>query len=253
MTFNDDYALLERKFQEQVIADNKELGIESSYTPNFKPPGPVDYILVATEPSTGVPSKRNEEAAEEPLNFSWSVEDFILHYCIRNYLCSKSETYHLTDLAKGGMRNEDAAKQPTERHNRWYPLLEEELRLLTKQGKTRLIAIGKVAGDFLRDKYLCADLQRVLHYTRTAASHRRKKIAPWINSFPEYRDSFSKEDFDRSIAQVFKDANLESYIPRRPEGGKPYTLTESRMMLMFYYMNRFGQLKNDPKILLKQG
>jgi hypothetical protein len=253
MTFNDNYALLERKFQEQVIADNTELGIESSYTPNFKPSGPVDFILIAMEPSTGVPSKGNGEASEEPLNFSWSVEDFILHYCIRNYLCSTGETYHLTDLAKGGMTTKLAAKQRNERYDRWYPLLEEELRLLAKPGKTRLIAIGNVVGDFLREKRLCPDVQCILHYTRRASGHRRKKIEPWVNSFPGYRDAVSKEDFDRSIAQVFKDANLESYIPRRPEGGKPYTLTESRKMLMFYYMNRFGQLKDDPKILLRQG
>ena len=250
MAFNDNYALLKRRFQEQVSSDNRELGIDSSYTPNFKPSGPVDFIFIAMEPSTGVPGEHNEEASEEPLNFSWSVEDFILHYCIRNYLCSKSETYHLTDLAKGGMTTKLAAKQRTERYDRWYPLLEEELRLLNKPGKTRLIAIGKVVADFLTNKNLSADLPHVLHYTRTAAGHRNRVIEPWRHGLSAFSEGFSKEVFDESIRTVFKDANLEGYIPRRPEGGKPYTLTESRMKLIFYYKNRFGQLKDDPQILL---
>ena len=98
-------------------------------------------------------------------NFSWSVEDFILHYCLREYLCQDGETYHLTDLAKGGMTIRLAGEQRQARYDRWYPLIEKELRLLTKQGGTRLIAIGNVVADFLRKKPLCERVEKVLHYT----------------------------------------------------------------------------------------
>lgn len=91
MTFREKYAELERKFQEQVERDNVDLGISSSYVHNFIPTGPVDYIFIAMEPSTGVPGgalkRRSKKEASKKRhkdrNFSWSVEDFIFHYCIR--------------------------------------------------------------------------------------------------------------------------------------------------------------------------
>ena len=90
------------------------------------------------EPSTGVPGKDVKSLPQTARNFSWSVEDFILHYCLREYLCQDGETYHLTDLAKGGMTIRLAGEQRQARYDRWYPLIEKELRLLTKQGGTRL-------------------------------------------------------------------------------------------------------------------
>ena len=43
---------------------------------------------------------------------------------------------------------------------------------------------------------------------------------------------------------------MDSYIRYRPEGGKPYTLTESREKLVFYYKNRFSELRNASHIVL---
>ena len=80
MTFSEKYGELEREFQEQVERDNTELGIESSYVHNFIPRGPVDYVSIAMEPSTGVPGKDRNDSSQIARNFSWSVEDFIFHY-----------------------------------------------------------------------------------------------------------------------------------------------------------------------------
>ena len=132
MTFREKYAELEHEFQKQVECDNKELGIESSYAHNFIPQGPVDYILIAMEPSTGVPGKDRKDSTQIARNFTWSVEDFMFHYCIRKYLLQNCETYHLTDLAKGGMDTEEAKRTATVRYKRWYPLLKKEVHLLTK-------------------------------------------------------------------------------------------------------------------------
>ena len=41
MTFREQYLELEREFKEQVKRDSKDLGISSSYVPNFIPQGPV--------------------------------------------------------------------------------------------------------------------------------------------------------------------------------------------------------------------
>lgn len=243
MTFNDKYAALEREFQEQVENDDKELGINSSYLPNFNPGGPVDYVLIAMEPSTGVPGKGRVDPSGIPKNFSWSVEDFIFHYCVRNYLCQDRQTYHLTDLAKGSMTTFLANKQRRHRYERWYPLLEKELQLLGKPEGTRLIAIGKVVADFLNSKFSSQKIERVLHYTRNAAPHRDRLIEPWREYFLEFSESVDENAFTESIKDVLIDADMEPYIIIRPEGGKAYTLTESRKKLMFYYKNRFNELK----------
>ena len=251
MAFSEKYAELECEFKEQVDRDNKELGINSSYVHNFIPRGPVDYVLIAMEPSTGVPGGKDPKGPK-PIsrNFYWSVEDFILHYCIRQYLCQDGKTYHLTDLAKGGMKVRLANKEQQRRYERWYPLLKKELQLLTKPEGTRVIAIGKVVDDFLKKKSLCERMERILHYARTAAGHRNKAIQNWRDQFPEFRQSVDKGAFQGSIEKILRDAGMDSYIPYRPEGDKSFTLTESRKMLMFLYKNRFKELRDASHIVL---
>ena len=254
MTFSEKYKVLESKFENQVDCDNRELDIQSEYVRNFIPPGPVDYVLIAMEPSTGVPwnmPAKHVAHSQIDRNFSLSVEDFILHFSIRQYLCQGEKTYHLTDLAKGGMKTKKAAVT-LQRYERWYPILEEELRLLTKPEGTRIIAIGKVVAKFLGNKGLCERVESVLHYTRTAAGYRDSRIKPWREHFQEFCQSFDKSAFEGSIRDVLKDADMDSYIDCcRPEGDKPYGLTESRMKLLFYYKNRFFQLQNESSIVLK--
>ena len=43
---------------------------------------------------------------------------------------------------------------------------------------------------------------------------------------------------------------MDSYVNCRPAGGKPYTLTESRKQLMFYYKNKFSELRGASCIVL---
>ena len=244
MTFREKYAELESEFQKQVERDNKELGIESSYAHNFIPQGPVDYILIAMEPSTGVPGKDRKDSTQIARNFTWSVEDFIFHYSIRKYLCKNGETYHLTDLAKGGMDTEEAKRTATVRYERWYPLLKKELHLLTKPGKTKLIAIGNKVADFLSKKHLYDRVEKVLHYSWSASKHRNRKIEPWCEQFHAFSVAVDEADFEDSIKGVLHDACMDSYIGHRPKGGK---LNESRKKLMFYYKNRFSQIRDGTR------
>ena len=204
------------------------------------------------EPSTGVPGKEIKSLPKIPRNFSWSVEDFILHYCVREYLCQDGDTYHLTDLAKGGMTIKLADEQRQARYDRWHPMLKDELRLLNKPGRTRLIAVGKVVADFLKGKGLCERVEKVLHYARTAASYRDKAIQPWHEHYDKFSQTVDKDKdaFGESIENVLKDAGMKSYIRYRPEGSKSYELTESRKKLMFYYKNRFGELRDASYIVL---
>ena len=249
MTFREQYLALEEEFRQQV---EKE---ESSFVHNIEPRGPVDFVLVAMEPSLGVRQKKDEYpeySSEIERNFTWSTEDFILHFCIREYLCKGQQTYHLTDLSKGGMATRDAGKDRTKRYERWYPLLKKELQLVAKPGETRIIAIGNVVRDFLTDKHLCESLKTILHYAPTAAGHRNRKIQPWKESFPKFREEFDGSALEESVEEVLKEAKMELYIDHRLKvPGSKSKLTPSRMMLIFYYKNRFEELRTADHIILK--
>ena len=249
--FSDEYKGLEDRFRGQVECDRRKYEPEVKYLPNFPPSGPVDYILVAMEPSTGGSGRHEGPDPEPPLNFSWSVEDFILHYCAREYLCHRGETYHITDLAKGSMPVEDAKHHRQERYERWYPLLRNELALLQKPGKTRLIAVGKVVDDFLNKKDLCKQVERVLHYSSAAASHRDKAIQPWVKGFKGFCRRFDKDAFRESVRSVLADSPLAPYAHLRPKGGGGHRLTDSRMKLMYHYKNRFRELRDAGNIVLR--
>ena len=51
--FQEEYQALECEFRARVDADNAYHEAKSAYLPNLAPQGPVDFVLVAMEPSTG--------------------------------------------------------------------------------------------------------------------------------------------------------------------------------------------------------
>ena len=106
MTFRQDYRALTRKFKERVERDNEELlqgKIPSYYLPNIAPKSPVDYVLVAMEPSSN--ARLDDGSKTTPKNFTLTIDDFIFHYCVQKYLCGDGGSYHITDIAKGGNEN----------------------------------------------------------------------------------------------------------------------------------------------------
>jgi len=103
------------------------------FLPNPEPVGPVDYVFVCVEPSVGRWARPEEQATSKVdagfRNFVSSIEDFIVHFCIRRYLCAPGQRYHITDLSKGAMLVKRASVDRTVRYDRWYGLLREELAL----------------------------------------------------------------------------------------------------------------------------
>ena len=104
--FSEKYPALERKFRDRVAQDKECFGLESLFLPNIAPQDPVDFVLIGMEPSIGGEGASILDVARKKIkrgfkNFARSTEDFILHFCIKEYLCVGWGTYYLTDLSKG--------------------------------------------------------------------------------------------------------------------------------------------------------
>lgn len=124
------------------------------FLPNPEPSQPAKYVFVCMEPSLGRWAQSPEEAKAKVeagfRNFVFSIEDFILHFCIKHYLCEPTQPYHITDLSKGAMLVERAGVARTQRYDRWYPLLEEELDLVATSGAGHVPSSGvRVAASSL--------------------------------------------------------------------------------------------------------
>lgn len=256
MTFREQYLALEKKFREQV-EDDRKFGIESSFLSNIDPRDHVDFVLVAMEPSTGVSGKkplgRLDGKPRKDKNFCWSTEDFVFHFAIRNYLCRGGKTYHLTDLSKGAMKVREAKKKRQEKYERWYPLLKEELRLVSNSEKTRIIAIGNVVRDFLKSKSLCDSIEKVIHYSPQGWMARRKAIQCYIDDFTQFNGTLNGDAFEETVRDVLNQAGMDSeYVDFMLEKNvNKSKLTESRRKSLFYYYNIFEELRCADHITLK--
>ena len=244
MTFQEQYRNLEDKFKEQVRKDRECYGTESEFLPNLAPAGTVDFVLIAMEPSGG---KSREEIENHPewsrKNFSGSVEDFILHHSIRNYLCRGSESYYLTDLSKGSMPIKKADTRREERYERWYPLLKQEIELVANPCAP-IIPIGNYVCKFLKEQEMENLQDRILHYSQSAGRGRQKLARLRPVEYQDFRETVSWCGIENTVRQVLNDAGMAKFIPRWLDrfrrGSK---LTESRRKLMFTYKVQFEQIR----------
>ena len=239
MTFLEKYENLERAFERQVAKDANG----STFLPNIRPEGPVDFVLIGQEPScgNGNPDKAREVTDRVDRNFSGSLEDFILHFCVQEYLCQGGKTYYLTDLAKGAMPTKFADPNRIERYERWYPLLQRELRVVANPGM-RIIPIGKKVDDFLKQKNLDWPLEeRILHYAKSATKHRGKERKLHPEAYRRFCSEVSLSRVEQAAKEVLAQAGMgDSHINHnlnRLRAGSG--LTDSRKKLMFDYKVAF--------------
>jgi hypothetical protein len=103
-SFQAAYRELEQRMKSLAETDG------DIYLPNAEPDGPVDYVVICMEPSLGRWARSPDHARARVKagfrNFLSSLEDFILHYSVRHYLCGPGQRYHMTDLSKGVSRPE---------------------------------------------------------------------------------------------------------------------------------------------------
>ena len=242
MTFLEKYEKLERAFERQVAKDANG----STFLPNIRPEGPVDFVLIGQEPScgNGNPDKAREVTDRVDRNFSGSLEDFILHFCVKEYLCKGGKTYYLTDLSKGAMKTEVADCEREKRYEEWYPLLKRELRVVANPGM-RIIPIGKKVEDFLKQKSLDWPLEeRILHFAKPAAPHRGKASKCDPEGYRQFCSAVSLSRVEQAAKEVLaqagmRDSDIKHNLNRLRAGSG---LTDSRKKLMFDYKVAFERI-----------
>ena len=254
-SFRDKYKSLEKEFCEQVQVDYRDFHLRSRLLRNIMPDGPVDFVLIASEPAGkelhDYLDDWDKAKKRKSRNFVGSFAAPLLHFCIQKYLCRDSETYHLTDLSKGIMPVSEAKRKRSERYERWYPLLKKELNLVGKPGETRIIAIGRTAQKFLTSKNLCGPDDWILHYSGQATPHVRKKIQPWIDGFPDFAKTVSCSNIVKTAKGVcakagYSEDDTRSTLKELHEG---VGLSTHRKKLMFLYKKTFEELRNRPSLL----
>lgn len=215
------------------------------FLPNPRPEGSVHYVFVCMEPSLGGRSADETRARVRAgdLNFLSSIEDFILHFAVRRYLCKPTERYHITDLSKGAMSVQSARSARIERYNAWFPLLKAEIDLVASPS-ARIVAVGADAYKYLEQAGLGRPLTRVLHYSGQAARARARAIRGREESFQAFRDSVSLADVLGTAGDVLAAAGVPTAIRdetlRRLRARQ---LTSSRQQLVFHYKTAFETVR----------
>jgi len=199
--FQTAYRALEARMKALAEADG------DVFLPNLEPKGPVAHVLICMEPSLGRWA-RSADLARSTVeagfrNFLPSDEVAILHFCIRRYLCSAGEQYHMTDFSKGAMLVERAAPERTKRYERWYPLLLEEIELVSNPTAT-IVAVGAAVFDQLTRQGFRKPFARIMHYSSQAVLARREAIVGREDSFNTFSDSVSLDDVINTAKGVFR-------------------------------------------------
>ncbi len=230
------YRELETRMKARAEADG------NLFLPNAEPVEPVDYVFICMEPSlrgwatTDIEGKAKVEAGFR--NFVTSTEDFILHFSIRKYLLDTRECYYITDLSKGAMLVDRARDKRTQRYDRWYPLLLEELDIVAKP-KARIFAVGKTIDEYLITSGFPRAKTGLIHYSSQGASHWNAAVVRNPYEWRQFVGTVSIRDILETTEAV-----LDEYVPSRFHAAilervrKP-VLTDSAQKLIFNYKLAF--------------
>jgi hypothetical protein len=228
-----------RELEERMRALAEKEG--NVYVQNPRPNGQAQYVFICMEPSLGSSSPGELQARIEAgaRNFFNSVEDFLLHFAARRYLCDSGERYHITDVSKGAMPVSQADTNRQQRYDRWYSLLRKEIDLVATSD-AHCFAVGMVVSDFLSERNFQRPFSYLLHYSPQAARARNKGIEGHEVRFEAFRQSVSMKDVITEAEGVLDEAGLpdqfrDEALTRLEES----RLTPSRKKLLFNYKLEF--------------
>lgn len=146
------------------------------FLPNPEPSGTVEYVFICMEPSLGWWARSADHARSRVeagfRNFLFSIEDFILQFCVRRYLCGPGERYYITDFSKGAMLVEHAGLARVQRYDRWFALLQEEIDLCASPN-AGILTVGNVVSQHLALRDFGRPFTPVMHYSGQATAWRK--------------------------------------------------------------------------------
>lgn len=235
--FGRQYAGLEERFRLQAETDG------DMFLPNVPPVGPVDFVFIALEPSlkrwAKSPNDARAQVAQGFKNFLFGFEDFIVHYCIRRFLCLPGQTYYLTDFSKGAMPVDSASRDRRERYDRWYPLLLEEVDLVSKRD-AGVFAVGGAAAYYLQKKGFRHLSGRLLHYSGQAAAHRKKYIQGREPEFEAFGATLGLDQIVDTAKSALAEAGFSVELAEKTLARiRNSAFTDSRKELVFAYKVTF--------------
>lgn len=257
LDFAQKYEELEKCLKKQVRRDRKRLRCDDIvYLPQFiRPNRPVDYIFIAMEPSLTTkwagkrPNRKDGEAAIKKGFRNYlpaSLGGCFLHYCAKNYLCTRGQTYYITDMSKGAMPVDKAKHKRKERWEEWFPLLKKELELVAKQDAI-VFAMGREVERFLTKKREQGEfdyrLQYLLHPSNQAAGARQECIAGRKSEFNKFKQTMTKEKLEKFASKILSKDSTKWAKRRAKERLESKNLTDSWKMLMFCYKLTFEGCK----------
>jgi hypothetical protein len=239
-SFHAAYRELEERMKALAEADG------DVFLPNPEPEGPVQYVLICMEPSLGRWTRSADEARSKVeagfRNFIFSIEDFILHFCARHYLCKPAERYNITDLSKGAMLIDRASSSRDERYDRWYPLLQEEIDLVATPD-AGIVTVGKVVSNYLERKPFERSFTCIIHYSGQGRRARNEGMVGREDSFQAFRDSVSLEDLIATAVDVLRSTRVPDRIRDETLSRlRRSQLTYSRKQLIFNYKVAFESM-----------
>ena len=241
-SFRTAYRELEERMKLLAEADG------DVFLPNPEPLGTVQYILICMEPSLSRWARSADHARSRVeagfRNFLFSIEDFILHFCVRRYLCGPAERYHITDFSKGAMLVKDAGSARTQRYDRWYPLLQQEIDLCANPS-AGIVAVGKRVAEELARRGFRRPFTWVIHYSGQAGLARSVGLKGREGSFQEFIGSVSLEDVVATAEDVLKGAHVPPKIRDDTLARLAKSqLTTSRQQLIFNYKVAFESMRS---------
>ena len=236
------YQELEKRMKELAEVDG------DIFLPNPDAEAPVQYVLICMEPSLGRWARSADHARSRVRagfrNFLFWIEDFILHFSVRRYLCRSAERHHVTDLSKGAMLVDRAGLQRVQRYDRWYELLQEEIDLCATPD-AGIVAVGNVVFKHLKRRNFPRPLTKVIHYSGQAAAARSAGIVGREDSFRAFSDSVSLEDVLATAESVLRAAHVPAELRDETLSRLAKSqLTTSRRQLIFHYKVAFESMRS---------
>jgi hypothetical protein len=132
----------------------------------------------------------------------------------------------------------------TQRYDRWYSLLQQEIDLCANPS-AGIVAVGNVVAEQLARRGFRRPFTRVIHYSGQAGLARSVGLVGREDSFQEFSGSVSLEDVVATAEDVLKGAHVPPEIRDDTLARLAKSqLTTSRQQLIFNYKVPFESMRS---------